>query len=292
MLEKLFNLRKLGRLETLFLKESNISNKDEILEILTNTNYKKLDDNTKAQILKSIDLLVKRIDLDFMDKKDILNNFIILLNQGNENIMFREYVCLFCVYPLFFFRSNLDLKNIYQINNPEFMKYLWVEVALCLENKNFWPNIDIYEKIVCNSKLKELNLIDVIVNGLINTFLDKSSLLLSISYLLSKEEDYSWLILKLFQAPTTKHIDVVIKLVNDEEINSSNHIEEMVDIVYKMLIDDLNELVFHLNYKMVYEEMPFKDACKNYHEEAMKILDEENDIKSYSLVRVPIYKRR
>ena len=170
MFKQLFNLRKLGRLEALYLKEIDTVNKNEILKIFTHINYKKLDNNTKTQILRSIDFLVQRFDLDFMDKKDILDNFLFLLDRESENLMFKEYIRLFCTYPLFFFRSNLDLKRIYQINDPEFMKYLWVEVSLCLKNQNFWSNVEIYEKIVCNSKLKELDLIEVIVNGLLIPF--------------------------------------------------------------------------------------------------------------------------
>lgn len=110
--------------------------------------------------------------------------------------------------------------------------------------------------------------------------------------MLSKEEDYSWLILKLYQAPTTKHIEIVLKLVNDEEIIASNHMEEMVDMIYRMSLDDLEKLNFSLTYKLAYKEMDFASACRNYCNEAMKILDKGNDIKSYSRVRVPIYIKR
>ena len=54
-------------------------NKDDILKIFTNPNYKKLDSEIKGQILKAIDLLVHQLNMDFMDKKEILDNFLFLI---------------------------------------------------------------------------------------------------------------------------------------------------------------------------------------------------------------------
>ena len=54
-------------------------NKDDILKIFTNPNYKKLDSEIKVQILKAIDLLVHQLNMDFMDKKEILDNFLFLI---------------------------------------------------------------------------------------------------------------------------------------------------------------------------------------------------------------------
>ena len=239
MFRQLFSSVKLDCLEANYLKQRDTFNKNVLLKIFTNPNYKKLDSELKEQILKAIDSLVHLIGIDFMDKKDILDNFLTLLNQENENPNFKEYIRLFCAYPMFLFRNQFDLKELYQINDPEFIKYLWVEVAFCLEDVNFWVNTE-YEKLVRNPKLKELNLTEVVVNGLVNTFLGRVFLIESISLLLLYKEDYSWLILKLFQAPTSKHIELVLKLVNDNEVAESSHIEEMVDMIYAIPLDELN----------------------------------------------------
>lgn len=292
MFNRLVSLTKLDYLEKEYLKNADTFNKNDILKIFTNANYKKLDSEIKGQILKAIDLLVHRLDMDFMDKKDILDNFLSLLNQESENPNFKEYIRLFCVYPLFFFRSNFDLKKLYQINDPEFMKYLWVEVALCLKDDDFWSNIEIYEKIVGNPRLKELGFTEVTVNGLVNTLIDRTTLILNISYLLFLGEDYYPLILKLFQAPTNKHIELVISLIGDKTVVESSHVEEMVDMIYATPLDELNELEFKITYDLVYKEMTFKDVCQKYFEQAMELLDESEQMTSTTLVRIPVYKRR
>lgn len=292
MFQQLFSKVKLDILEANYLKEMDDTfNKNELLKIFTNPNYKKLDSEIKEQILKAIDVLVHLIGIDFMDKKDILDNFLTLLNQESENPNFKEYIRLFCAYPMFLFRNQFDLKELYQINDQEFIKYLWVEVAFCLEDVNFWANAE-YEKLVRNPKLKELNLTEVVVNGLVNTFLGRAFLIESILLLLSYNEDYSWLILKLFQAPTSKHIELVLKLVNDEEVAESSHIEEMIDMIYEAPLDELKEMEFKITYELIYKEMTFKDACEKYLKQAMELLDESREMKSTTLVRVPIYKRR
>lgn len=292
MFQQLFSKVKLDILEANYLKEMDDTfNKNELLKIFTNPNYKKLDSEIKEQILKAIDVLVHLIGIDFMDKKDILDNFLTLLNQESENPNFKEYIRLFCAYPMFLFRNQFDLKELYQINDQEFIKYLWVEVAFCLEDVNFWANAE-YEKLVRNPKLKELNLTEVVVNGLANTFLGRAFLIESILLLLSYNEDYSWLILKLFQAPTSKHIELVLKLVNDEEVAESSHIEEMIDMIYEAPLDELKEMEFKITYELIYKEMTFKDACEKYLKQAMELLDESREMKSTTLVRVPIYRRR
>ena len=292
MFQQLFSKVKLDILEANYLKEMDDTfNKNELLKIFTNPNYKKLDSEIKEQILKAIDVLVHLIGIDFMDKKDILDNFLTLLNQESENPNFKEYIRLFCAYPMFLFRNQFDLKELYQINDQEFIKYLWVEVAFCLEDVNFWANAE-YEKLVRNPKLKELNLTEVVVNGLVNTFLGRAFLIESILLLLSYNEDYSWLILKLFQAPTSKHIELVLELVNDKEVAESSHIEEMVDMIYRVPLDELKEMEFKITHKLIYKEMTFKDACEKYLKQAMELLDESREMKSTTLVRVPIYRRR
>lgn len=291
MFRQLFSSVKLDCLEANYLKQMDTFNKDVLLKIFTNPNYKKLDSEIKEQILKAIDSLVHLIGIDFMDKKDILDNFLTLLNQESENPNFKEYIRLFCAYPMFLFRNQFDLKELYQINDPEFIKYLWVEVAFCLEDVNFWVNTE-YEKLVRNPKLKELNLTEVVVNGLVNTFLGRALLIESISLLLLYKEDYSWLILKLFQAPTSKHIELVLKLVNDNEVAESSHIEEMVDMIYAIPLDELKEMEFKITYELTYKEMTFKDACQKYFKQAMELLDESEQMKSTTLVRIPIYRRR
>ena len=292
MFQQLFSKVKLDFLEANYLKEMDDTfNKNELLKIFTNPNYKKLDSEIKEQILKAIDVLVHLIGIDFMDKKDILDNFLTLLNQESENPNFKEYIRLFCAYPMFLFRNQFDLKELYQINDQEFIKYLWVEVAFCLDDVNFWANAE-YEKLVRNPKLKELNLTEVVVNGLANTFLGRAFLIESILLLLSYNEDYSWLILKLFQAPTSKHIELVLELVNDKEVVESSHIEEMVDMIYRVPLDELKEMEFKITHKLIYKEMTFKDACGKYLKQAMELLDESREMKSTTLVRVPIYRRR
>ena len=291
MFNRLFNLGKLDCLEAAYLKQMDTVNKNDILKIFTNPNYKKLDSEIKEQILKAIDVLVHLIGIDFMDKKDILDNFLSLLNQESENPNFKEYIHLFCAYPMFLFRNQFDLKELYQINDPEFIKYLWVEVAFCLEDVNFWASTE-YEKLVRNPKLKELNLTEVVVNGLVNTFLGRAFLIECISLLLLYKEDYSWLILKLFQAPTSKHIELALELVNDNEVVESSHIEEMVDMIYAIPLDELKEMEFKITHELIYKEMTFKDACQKYFKQAMEILDESKQMKSTTLVRVPIYMRR
>ena len=292
MFQQLLSKVKLDILEANYLKEMDDTfNKNELLKIFTNPNYKKLDSEIKEQILKAIDVLVHLIGIDFMDKKDILDNFLTLLNQESENPNFKEYIRLFCAYPMFLFRNQFDLKELYQINDQEFIKYLWVEVAFCLDDVNFWANAE-YEKLVRNPKLKELNLTEVVVSGLVNTFLGRAFLIESILLLLSYNEDYSWLILKLFQAPTSKHIELVLKLVNDEEVAESSHIEEMIDMIYRAPLDELKEMEFKITHKLIYKEMTFKDACEKYLKQAMELLDESREMKSTTLVRVPIYRRR
>ena len=264
-----------------------------ILRIFKTNTYSQLSNEYKEKFYQTLNSILD-MELDLFTLKDTIeslerffqDNSIIL----NDN--FYYYLDILLDYPLFpLVRSKLFLIS-RENNDKNLLLYLRIYAKLYHIDDDFIYYFEEFEDIVLNNKLSKLNLLDVIINGIINANLSRTILINDINNLLEKEEDYTLIILKLFQAPSDKYYNLVSFLLADDEILNSGHLLEMIDIIYQTPIENLKQLEFKITHKLVYEVMSFESACKNYHEEAMKILDEGNNIKSYSMVRVPIYKRR
>lgn len=253
--------------------------------ILGEMAYKELSSEYKLKVEQAFNRLLD-MDLDFFDLKESLLNFWKLFHEeGFAKENFYDYLDILLAYPTFpLFDSSLLEKDM--------LTYLKVEARLCFIEEDFIYCWEEFEEIIKNETLRKLGLTDIILNGIINTHLPKYDLVSDISYLLAQEEDYTWLILKLFQAPTADHNYLVFHLLEDKEVRASGHLLEMVDMIYATFLEDFNELEFKITHKLIYQEMTFKDACRNYCDEAMKLLDESKEMKSTTLVRVPIYMRR
>ena len=255
--------------------------------------YRSLSLEYKNRVYQVLNQL-QEMDLNYFDLEEALKTFERFFRNWaittSEN--FYYYLDVLLDYPTFPIMDAYLFAEYPDENDQKLLNYTRIEAKLYSLEEDFSYYTKEFENIVKNKKLRELGLTDVMVNGIINTHLPKDELVCHISNLL--EKDYSWLILKLFQAPTMKHIEIVLKLINDQEVTESSHVDEMVDMIYKIPLDELREMEFKLTYKFLgYQEMSFDEASRNYHVEAMEILDEATKpIRSYTRVRVPVYQKR
>lgn len=151
------------------------------------------------------------------------------------------------------------------------------------------------ENIMQNEKVKQLGLTKEILEGIINYHSEdakldedleyKTDLIIDIRRLL--DNDLTHIILKLFTCPTIKHIEAIDYVCSFPEVINNPNFLELIDTIIASPIEELSSI--NVNTSM---EMSFKEACQNYSEEAMKILDETPNMKSYTRVRVPIHMRK
>ena len=226
-------------------------------------------------------------NLDYLEVSEALHTFRKLFqNKELENSKkFFFYLDFLFFYPTFPLLDSLFVES-----EKDFL-YLKIEAKLCELEDGFLYVREEFEDIVKNEKLRELGFTEVVLNGILNSPLPKYDLVEDISYLLAQKENYLWLILKLFQAPNPEYNYLVFSLLDDKEV-TDDQILEMVDMIYATPIEEFENLKFHITHKLIYEEMSFKDACRNYFKEAMKILDESDHMKSNMRVRIPVYKTR
>ena len=253
--------------------------------------YRSLSLKYKNRVYQALSQL-QEMDLNYFDLEEALKTFwSFFRDKGittSEN--FYYYLDVLLDYPTFPIMDAYLFAEYPDENDQKLLNYTRIEAKLYSLEEDFCYYVREFENIVKNEKLRKLGFLDMIVNGIINTHLPKDELVCYISNLL--EEDNYWPILKLFQAPTSKHIELVLKLVNDNEVAESSHIEEMVDMIYAIPLDELKEMEFKITYELTYKEMTFKDACQKYFKQAMELLDESEQMKSTTLVRIPIYRRR
>lgn len=290
----MFENIKLNKKELDVLKkyESQQYSKLLIKKIFGTYTYKRMSDKYKErfyQTLNSIlDMELDQYTLD--DTIELLEQFFQddSISLSNNFYNYLDILLDYLLFPL----MDSELFSLSRENdNKDLLKYLNIEAKLYHLDDDFIFYFEELENIILSEELQELNLVDVVINGIINTNLTRVELVIDINNLLDREDLY-WIILKLFQAPTNEHYDIVSNLLNDEEVINSSHLLEMIDMIYATPYEKLDDLEFSITHKLIYKDMSFSEACKNYHGEAMKILDETNNIKSYSRVRVPVYIRR
>ncbi len=264
-----------------------------IYKIFKSDNFNELPKEYQEKVYQKLDELYKEIFETVQELEDCLYNFCLFFfsKELNDNPNKLNYLDVLLDYPQFPVMNSSLLEQDAD-NDKDVLTYLRVEAQLFTLDGKFGSVMKNFEEIIQNEKLKRLGLTEVIVNGLVNTYLDKSTLILDISYLLFLGEDYYPLILKLFQAHTADYNSLVFNLLNDKEVVDSGHLSEMIEMIYATPLENFKELEFKITHKLIYEEMTFEDACRNYCDEAMKILDENEHIKSTTRVRVPVYQNR
>lgn len=260
-----------------------------VLQIFQTDIYKSLPIELKNKFYSTLGRL-RWMNLDSFELKKTLNRFLnifkntVLATSNN----FYYYLDILFNYPTFPIMYAYLFAEYADEDNQKLLNYTRIEAKLWSLEQNFRYNQ--FESIINDEKLNELGLLDVVVNGIINTVLPKNELICCICDLLGK--DNYGVILKLFQAPSDEYLAVVLRLVRDREVVKSNHLEEMIDIIYATPLDELKELEFKITHVLVHLEMPFEVACQKYFHQAMKILDENTGIHSSTRVRVPVYKER
>ena len=263
-----------------------------ILVLFKSKEFQSLPDTYRMRYYDMIiNIVNNKAYCDYYEFQDIIRQACTFLydERFNGSPNFLSYLDILLDYPSF---PILKTRLISEHDDKNLLLYLRIEAKLYFLDNDFTYYLPEFEDIILNEKLKRLNLLDVIVNGIINTQLSIEELIEDINNLLKKEEDCILIILKLFQAPSNQHYSLVSILLRDEEVFNSEHLLEMIDMVYATPYEELDKLEFSITHKLVYEEMPFSSACKNYNKEAMKILDETPNIKSYTRVRVPIYLKK
>lgn len=211
--------------------------------------------------------------------------------RENKNLL--DYLDILLDYPAYpLYMDQLIMKWHNGTCDIDLVFYTRLEAKLWSIVPDFYTNF--YERILLNQDLRKLNYIDVFLNGLVNTNLDRN-LILYYSYSLLEQypiEIAIYLINQLFLCSTNTHIKVIIHLLQDKKVWDSGHMLEMIDQILATPELGLNELNFMITHKLEYVEMSFDEASRMYHEQAMKLLDESIEMCSSTRVRVPVYKKR
>ena len=148
--------------------------------------------------------------------------------------------------------------------------------------------------IVLNDDLMTHGVLDKVINGILASELPKNELTDDIHYLLYYLDFNTAMnvILALFKMPSKKHYDLVRSIIYQDEILFSDRLNDYIDRVIKTPEDKLEELEHDIENEVIYEEMPFSEVAREYNKEAMEYLDNNSGVKSTSLVRIPVSKKR
>lgn len=148
--------------------------------------------------------------------------------------------------------------------------------------------------IVLNDDLMTYGELYKVINGILASELPKNELTDDIHYLLYYLDFNTAMnvILALFKMPSKKHYDLVRSIIYQDEILFSDRLNDYIDRVIKTPEDKLEELEHDIENEVIYEEMPFSEAAIEYNKEAMEYLDNNSGVKSTTLVRIPVSKKR
>ena len=255
--------------------------------------YKCLSLEYKNRVYQALNQL-QEMDLNYFDLEEALKTFWKFFRNWaittSEN--FYYYLDVLLDYPTFPIMDVYLFAEYPDENDQKLLDYTRIEAKLYSLEEDFSYYTKEFENIVKNKKLRELGLTDIVISGIINTHLPKAELVSYISLFLTNKKDLPF-IFKLFEAPSIDHIYLVGYLLEGKVDIEEGHLLEMIDMIYDTPLEDLEKLEFTITHQLTYQEMSFGEASRGYNAEAMKILDEAKEpIKSYTRVRVPVYKRR
>ena len=145
--------------------------------------------------------------------------------------------------------------------------------------------------IITDKDLKEKGVVDIILNGLVNTDLD-IGYLVSIIYDILGEQSNEEAIKALFSLPSNEHLSFVERLLEQKSVQRNPHLASFIRYVSFMNEEDLPLVEYEAKYEEGYYEMPFSRAAMEYNKDAMDYLDNHPGCKSTTLVRVPYCKER
>lgn len=148
--------------------------------------------------------------------------------------------------------------------------------------------------IIADKYLKEQGVVDIILNGLVNTDLDIEHLEYAINDILfyQKLEDVIPAVMALFSLPSNEHLSFVERLLEQKGVQRNPHLASFIRYVSFMNEEDLPLVEYEAKYEEGYHEMPFSRAAMEYNKDAMDYLDNHPGCKSTTLVRVPYRKER
>lgn len=273
--------------------EGNVESYRIVQYIFQTSAYKCLSLEYKNRVHQALRHL-QDMELDILSLEEALKTFWKFFRNWaittSEN--FYYYLDVLLDYPTFPIMDAYLFAEYPDENDQKLLDYTRIEAKLYSSIEDFEYYREEFEDIVKNEKLRELGLTDVIINGIINTHLPKAELVSYISLFLTNKKDLPF-IFKLFEAPSIDHIYLVGYLLEGKDDIEEGHLLEMIDMIYDTPLEDLEKLKFTIKNKLTYQEMSFGEASRGYNAEAMKILDEAKEpIKSYTRVRVLVYKRR
>ena len=187
-------------------------------------------------------------------------------------------------YPDFEIMYVYDKLKDVNYSNDDIKRYL----KICAK---FYENV---VSIITNIDLKKQGVVDIILNGFINTDLDAEHLEYAVSNILfyQKIEDAIPAIMALFILPSNEHLSFVEKLLGQKGIQYNPHLASFIRYVSLMNEEDLPLVEYEAKYEEGYYEMPFGKAAMEYNKVAMDYLDNHPGCKSTTLVRVPYRKER
>ena len=273
--------------------EGNVESYRIVQYIFQTSAYKCLSLEYKNRVHQALRHL-QDMELDILSLEEALKTFWKFFRNWaittSEN--FYYYLDVLLDYPTFPIMDVYLFAEYPDENDQKLLDYTRIEAKLYSLEEDFSYYTKEFENIVKNKKLRELGLTDIVISGIINTHLPKAELVSYISLFLTNKKDLPF-IFKLFEAPSIDHIYLVGYLLEGKGDIEEGHLLEMIDMIYDTPLEDFEKLEFTITHQLTYQEMSFGEASRGYNAEAMKILDEAKEpIKSYTRVRVPVYKRR
>ena len=265
-----------------------------IVKLFSLSSFIKLPAEYKEKIYRKISEFRENKPDNFYDLKICLRHFEDFFTDEEIvcNEQFLNYLEILLDYPDYPLYPQKLMRQWGNKSDPELVFYIRLEAKFYTMDHQFF--IDLYEDIILNKKLRESGYLNVLLNGVINTPLNKNFLVFSIYHILNScpFDIAICLIHKIFVCPSILYIRVINDLLKDRDVWNSGHLFEMIDMILITPENQLNELHFKIKNKLEYVEMSFGEASRLYHEQAMRLLDESIEMCSSTRVRVPVFKKR
>lgn len=264
---------------------------EKIIEMFSSNYYKDLNKDNKNCVCKKLSIMATSDNAE--EQIDTFLEGFYWLPQGIADSKFSSY------FNAFLEHSELgeSIWNIMytadELEKSEEDVEKWLNICSKLYVSDKVHPVTFYY-IVLNDDLMTHGVLDIVINGILASEMPKSELTYDIKYLLDSL-DFNIavnVILALFKMPSKKHYDLVGSVIYRNEVIFSNRLIDFIDNVIKTPEDKLEELEHDIENEVIYEEMPFSEAAIEYNKEAMEYLDNNSGVKSTSLVRISVSKKR
>ena len=268
----------------------------DVMEIFNLDNFKNMPNDLKDTVCLKLEEILVSQEITESQKSSLLERIYQFFNSVPSNISaskFYNYLKILLEYPMLGFVIWDIMYTADKLGKNEEDVRKWLNIYTELYTKDEVDPDDFYY-IVLNDKLMAYGVLDIVINGILASEMPKSELTYDIKYLLDSLDFNTAVnvILALFKMPSKKHYDLVGSVIYRNEVIFSNRLIDFIDNVIKTPEDKLEELEHDIENEVIYEEMPFSEVAREYNKEAMEYLDNNSGVKSTTLVRIPVSKKR